>query len=35
MMIWLCWVPIGIFAFNVMFFGTLAVIHFIDKRRGK
>ena len=34
-MMWLCWIPVGVCAFNVLFFGTLAVIHLIERRREK
>lgn len=34
-MSWFCWIQIGIFAFNLLFFGTLAVIHLIEKRKDR
>lgn len=32
-MTWLCWVLVGICAFDTLFFGTLALIDRIEKRK--
>ena len=32
---WIGWVAIGILGLNVLFFGTLCVVHLIDKRRDR
>ena len=32
---WIGWIVAGVFGFNVLFFGILAVIHEIEKRRDR
>ena len=34
-MSWIGWVVIGIFAFNILFFGALYVIEWLERRRRK